>query len=553
MIESSPLTCESNSQILDSFSNPEHTRELAYRERCVQLENSGKLATPPLCMRERAKLDTTGKWKQRISVFKDRYRGERCFIIGNGPSLNKIDFGFLSKEYTFGVNGIFYMQDKLNFTPTFYTVEDNHVVADNLDRINEMDQSIRFFPEKYASVITSDPNTFFLPTDWMFYFGSSKHYAKPRFSKELSETIYVGQTVTYLNLQLAYYMGFQEVYFVGMDFSYHVPDSSKIEGLTIVSREDDPNHFHPDYFGKGKKWHDPKLEYCQRSYKHARKVYEDSGRTLRNATIGGALDCIERVNFFTIAKIPRVNHPCDLELYFLNEIIFNYNKKDQLLRLVTLDTKQQNLEDSQSKNIQSDIKIHLDYGSSIQHYSYESLEQLHDLKPTQNYPQPSEQHQHTSSLILIQALTCLNVKNPQSSPAMSRPSSTDLFIYGMDTEHGNSNKIFEILINFSDAHNDYVWVKDSIAIVSSHCEYAEIFGPLSPTNISKSTDICFLNPYFAICLLKKKRKYSKLFVVQNLKLEPNNLLSRDAIKLMNQLCQYQNPFVLFENQLIFFY
>ena len=54
--------------------------------------------------------------------------------------------------------------------------------------------------------------------------------------------------------------GFSEVYLIGMDFSYSLPESTEIEGCNYTSQEDDPNHFHPDYFGKGKKWHDPQLD-----------------------------------------------------------------------------------------------------------------------------------------------------------------------------------------------------------------------------------------------------------------------------------------------------
>ena len=43
-----------------------------------------------------------------------------------------------------------------------------------------------------------------------------------------------------------------------MDFSYKIRDVDEAKGLTLISHADDVNHFHPDYFGKGKKWHDPK-------------------------------------------------------------------------------------------------------------------------------------------------------------------------------------------------------------------------------------------------------------------------------------------------------
>ena len=64
-----------------------------------------------------------------------------------------------------------------------------------------------------------------------------------------------------------------------------------------MSNEDDPNHFHPEYFGKGKTWHDPKLHNVLKSYQMAKLVFEQSGRKILNATVGGKLELFDRVNF----------------------------------------------------------------------------------------------------------------------------------------------------------------------------------------------------------------------------------------------------------------
>jgi hypothetical protein len=233
----------------------------------------------------------------KMRSFHNKYRNERCFIIGNGPSLNKIDLTLLKGEYTFGVNGIFYKYDEMGFKPTFYVVEDSHVIDDNLERINAINYSHKFFPHFYNNMIKRDADTTFMNTDFGFYKTKGPHYRVPRFSIDCSEVVYAGQSVTYLNLQLAYYFGFQNVYLIGMDFSYAVPESSVVSKDTIISNEDDPNHFHPDYFGKGKKWHDPKLDNCKMVYEYAKKVYEEKGKNIFNASIGGKLEVFERVDF----------------------------------------------------------------------------------------------------------------------------------------------------------------------------------------------------------------------------------------------------------------
>lgn len=234
---------------------------------------------------------------KKLSRFKDIHKGERCFIIGNGPSLNKVDFSLLQNEVTFGVNGLFYMTDDIGFRPTYYAVEDNHVVYDNLERIRDVEAQAKFFPEKYREVLGDQEDTFYLPVDWSFYFRSNKFFETPQFTDDIAKSIFVGQTVTYLNMQLAYFMGFAEVYLVGLDFSYEIPQNDPVEGFTITSQDDDPNHFHPAYFGKGKKWHFPKLHNCLKSYRHAGERFEQDGRKIYNATYGGKLECYDRVEF----------------------------------------------------------------------------------------------------------------------------------------------------------------------------------------------------------------------------------------------------------------
>jgi len=239
--------------------------------------------------------------REKLKRFKDIHRGGRCFIVGNGPSLNKCDLSLLADEFSFAVNAIFYKTDEMGFVPSYYVVEDNHVIHDNLERIKQFHRPRhRFFPSVYRPFIGEHEDTSYFQMNRGFYEPTSPHFREPRFSKDASQKLYTGQSVTYFNLQLAYYMGFTEVYLIGMDFSYVIPDSAKVKGLEIESTEDDPNHFHPEYFGKGKKWHDPQVDMVGRCYEHAKQVFEADGRAIYNATIGGHLEIFPRVDYFSL-------------------------------------------------------------------------------------------------------------------------------------------------------------------------------------------------------------------------------------------------------------
>ena len=64
------------------------------------------------------------KNERRLLEYRDRHKGERAFVIGNGPSLNRCDLKLLKKEVTFGVNSIFLNYENMGFHPTYYLVED---------------------------------------------------------------------------------------------------------------------------------------------------------------------------------------------------------------------------------------------------------------------------------------------------------------------------------------------------------------------------------------------------------------------------------------------
>lgn len=245
--------------------------------------------------------DTSAPSKD-LRYFYNKYKGKRCVIIGNGPSLNKIDLGKIQSEYTFGVNSLYYKTLDCGFKPTFFVVEDSSVMKENLTAIKNYRPQYKFFPTIYRKLHGEGHNVFFFKMNRGFYEKSSPNYCVPRFSTDFSKIAYCGQSVTHINLQLAFFMGFSEVYLIGMDFSYIIPDSHSRKGDVLVSDTDDPNHFHKDYFGKGKSWKDPKLDRVLMNYRMAKLAYESCGRKIYNATAGGKLEIFPRVSYDSVFR-----------------------------------------------------------------------------------------------------------------------------------------------------------------------------------------------------------------------------------------------------------
>ena len=286
--------------------------------------------------------DAISSKNQNITHYKNLHKGERCFIIGNGPSLNKLDLTQLKEEVTFGVNSIFLNYDKMGFNPTYYTVEDYHVINERADAIKKIKGSIKFIPQYAYKSFGDREDVIYINTipDYRRYKGY------PYFSTDIKRRVWVGGTVSYINLQLAYYMGFEEVYLIGFDHNYIIPSSANISGANIVSTEDDPNHFHPDYFGKGFSWHIPLTERMELCYIKAKYAFEQSNKKIMNATAGGYLEVFPRIDFDSVIashkKIPQKNDDVKKN-YDVSVIIPAYNAEDTLVPSIESVLRQDNV------------------------------------------------------------------------------------------------------------------------------------------------------------------------------------------------------------------
>ena len=245
-------------------------------------------------------------YRPKLRALREKYKGtKRAFIIGNGPSLNRTDLDMLEGEVTFCMNSFFLKQGELNWTPTFYVVEDHLVAEDRADSLNALKGSTKLFPAYLGYCLDEGPETIF--------FNHRARVSYPHgfdFSTDAAKITYTGCTVTFTCMQLAFYLGFEEIYLIGVDASYDIPEDSKLSqayGVGVLDMDsDDPNHFHPDYFGKGFRWHDPQVSMMLEAYEEARIVTDDAGQHIYNAGVGGKLEVFERCPFSEIfpAAIP---------------------------------------------------------------------------------------------------------------------------------------------------------------------------------------------------------------------------------------------------------
>ena len=220
---------------------------------------------------------------QRLGEMHNQHRGKRCFVIGNGPSLKQTDLSRLKNEYTIGMNRIYLGFSEMGFSTSYYVAINDLVVEQSAQDIQKLTMP-RFVSWRARKWLQPQDNLFYLHTT----------YTGPRFSRDVTGRLWEGATVTNICLQLAYYFGFDEVILIGVDHNY---DTKGKPNTTVVSQGDDPNHFHPGYFGKGFRWQLPDLMTSETGYQMARQAFEADGRRVIDATVGGKLRIFPRVDY----------------------------------------------------------------------------------------------------------------------------------------------------------------------------------------------------------------------------------------------------------------
>jgi hypothetical protein len=227
------------------------------------------------------------KHSKRLLKFKDIHKGEGCFIIGNGPSLNKMDLSPLRNYHTFGLNKIYLMFDKVDLNLSYHVAVNSLVIEQSVSEFEALRcPSFLSFMEAYK-VVRHLEHIYFL------------HWGGPiTFQEDITRQVH-GHTVTTVALQLAYYMGFSRIFLIGVDHNYKT-DGKPSEKQFLQG--DDQNHFDPRYFGN-KEWHLPDLEASELDYYLARFHFKRDGRLIYDATVDGKLNIFPKISYEQVFKL----------------------------------------------------------------------------------------------------------------------------------------------------------------------------------------------------------------------------------------------------------
>lgn len=235
---------------------------------------------------------------KRIQDWKNKFSGKRCFFIGNGPSLRADDLTKLyeNREVTFAFNRIYNIFDQTAWRPTFYISQDEKMLQGCETIVDSLDLSVKFIPiqlQWYYNINIHDATYFNM--NWK----QENDPLKFLFSDDAAHELYSSSTGMYTAAQLAVYMGFKEIYFIGVDHHFQISQNNQGE---IVVDNTVKDYFSDKYNEDKSQLYIPNTERSTLTYVAMKQHCEERGIKVINATRGGRLEVFPRVDFESLLE-----------------------------------------------------------------------------------------------------------------------------------------------------------------------------------------------------------------------------------------------------------
>lgn len=204
-----------------------------------------------------------------LSDLMGQHQGEPAFLVGSGPSLKHQDLRALGARHCFGMNGSIVRLAQDGVRPSYYVIADADFTRNRWTLMRQILASgahCLFTPAVLNAICERDA-TVLAGARVSLYHNHFKDYGQPAlepqdivgrfagdariltrdgrigFSKDPLLGVFTAHTVMYFALQLAYGMGFRDLYLLGMDLG----DQGGATRFYETGRGAMPSHMGRDY------------------------------------------------------------------------------------------------------------------------------------------------------------------------------------------------------------------------------------------------------------------------------------------------------------------
>lgn len=237
--------------------------------------------------------------RSRLEALKDTHQGERCFVIGNGPSLTAKDLDKLKEKniFCFASKGIYNIFENTDWRPDVWGVSDLDYIKVKKDKLDDLDGFTKLV---CAQAFIHDGVKI---KDAIYYPFIQAERTPKFFNRDVIRGVHFYGTITGKLINFAVYMGFTEIYLLGCDNS--LPLKNDKEGKVVIDTSKEL-HFSDKYYANKterelayKNVDNPLgiLRYVTDSFKDIKYHCDALNIKIYNATRGGELEVFPRVDF----------------------------------------------------------------------------------------------------------------------------------------------------------------------------------------------------------------------------------------------------------------
>lgn len=220
--------------------------------------------------------------------------GKRAFIVGNGPSLRASDLDRIAGEVSLGANFISLIFPHTSWRPHFISVTDPLVWSKV--SVEGSPKSIPWLVD--SSFVNSNPSRQVVPFKRFARF-SAEYYqgrvARRPFSADVRRGFFGGYSVTFFNIQLAFSLGLNPVYLLGVDHRFQENQSGFFSRPVRIARPVD--HFDSSYRREGEVVNSAPVRAIERAMSSLDAVQKETGFRVIDLTRNGALPMLKKMSF----------------------------------------------------------------------------------------------------------------------------------------------------------------------------------------------------------------------------------------------------------------
>ncbi len=234
----------------------------------------------------------------------NRHKGERCFILGNGPSAKKLDLSKLKGETVFSVSNGYLFPGYADFSPRY------HCVPQITYGLMTEEDTVRWFKEMHEGLGDAElflsSNEAGLVRDRQLFPGRKVRYLNlgggfdhwpEQGLVDISKMVPAVYSVPVMVLMIAMYMGFKDIILLGVDHDQFLTSkydyafelkTQKGKDITLNPDGSSSLSRYEEFRSLFRLWH---------QYRNLALLARANGIEIFNSTPGGELDEFPRKNF----------------------------------------------------------------------------------------------------------------------------------------------------------------------------------------------------------------------------------------------------------------